>query len=385
MTKNEKKIITLLSKSDPLTKKEITKKCNIGWATAVKMVTRLEKSGIIERAGTVKKLTYSGKNAYVYRLVDDYPQAIGIDVEYRKTTIILHNLRGKVLYSEHRATPIKPGIEDLKSFLLQCIIDFCTHVKVNKENIIGIGIGMPLWILKGRTKDSAEIKTFLERHVNLTVSIENNIHNNAIYEKLMGQAFRYPNSVIITIRNGIGASIFINGELYTGAQGIAGEIGHIKVEKDGILCHCGKRGCLETLVNQYTLYSDYIQQVLGKVVDPRELEDENEISVVLSQMFRKAKQGDAASLKILKNAARYLSKGIVSLLLILNIPKVFIVGKFGKDGDVILTLIKREVAPKVLSHTKFDLHYVPLDEMSFAKGASLLILKDFYYHNKIAI
>ena len=378
LTDNEKKIITLLSNHYPKSKKNIANQCGISWATTVKMVSRLDQKGILECAGTDVKEQNVGKNAYVYQLSYTYPLSIGIDVEYLNTHLILHNLKGDVLGSMNYKTPIKPGIEDLKMFLLSCIHEFIYSKKKYNEHIIGIGIGMPLWILNDRQRSFDKIKEFLVSHTQLPVQIENNIHNYAIHEKWHGNAFPYRNFVIVTIRNGIGASIFLNGRIVKGAQGVAGEIGHLQLDEDGQLCHCGKRGCLETLINQNILYTEYIRNVLHQRMNPKAFTDEKQIADSLADFMSLIKEGNPGALQVIEKPIKYLSLGIAALTLLLNIPTIFIVGHFGPDGDALLPLIEKDLMHHVVPETEINLHYLELQELSFTKGASLLIFNDYF-------
>lgn len=382
---NEKKIITLLSTSYPKSKKDITRECGIGWATAVKMVSRLEEKGIIECAGTrwMKKTEgkmekNGGKNAYVYQLTHDYPLSIGIDVEYRNTHLILHNLKGDVLGSKHYKTPVNPGIERMKQFLLSCIQEFSHELKKYTPHIIGIGIGMPLWIISDSERSFSEIQEHLLDRTGLPVRIENNIRNYAVHEKWHGKAFPYRDFIIITIRNGIGSSIFLNGHIVKGAQGTAGEIGHLQMNRDGQLCHCGKRGCLETLVNQNSLYTKYMQDVLHQPIPPEAFTNEDKISEGLASLMTLVKQHSPEALQVVKKPLHYLSIGISSLTLLLNIPTIFIVGLFGEDGDAIIPILEEELRGQVLPNTNINLQYMPLQELSFTKGASLLNFCDYF-------
>ncbi|MFW5711975.1 MAG: ROK family transcriptional regulator [Spirochaetota bacterium] len=378
LTDNEKKIITLLSTAYPKSKKDITRECGIGWATAVKMVSRLEDKGIIECVGTGVMEQNGGKNAYVYQLAYEYPLSIGIDVEYLNTNLILHNLKGDVLGSIHYKTPIKPGIDELKAFLHSCIEHFMDEHRNYCEKIIGIGIGMPLWILNDTQRSFDEIAEYLSSSTNLPVQIENNIHNYAIHEKWHGNAFPYRDFVIVTIRNGLGSSIFLNGHIVKGAQGVAGEIGHLQMDEDGQLCHCGKSGCLETLINQNILYTEYVQQVLQERLNPEAFTDEHKIAAGLADLMTQVKRGNSTALNVIEQPVRYLSIGIAALTLLLNIPTIFIVAHFGEDGDAILPIIEQELRRQVVPNTAIDLHYLPLQELSFTKGASLLNFSDYF-------
>ncbi|MCP4396437.1 MAG: MarR family transcriptional regulator, partial [bacterium] len=124
MTENEKRILTLLSKQGPLSKRELAGKGRMGWATVVKMVTRLEEAGLLLCAGKTPPAVNSIKSPAVYELTGRTPLAIGIDVAYSATTIILTNLRHTVLKEYRCETPVKPDAQQLKEFLLSTYAHF---------------------------------------------------------------------------------------------------------------------------------------------------------------------------------------------------------------------------------------------------------------------
>ena len=97
LTENEQRIFTLLLKHGRMSKRELSTKGKMGWATVVKMVNRLEDTGYIRCVGTSKHWSGSGKNPYIYELVDNKPLAIGIDIGYTNTRTIVINLKNEYL------------------------------------------------------------------------------------------------------------------------------------------------------------------------------------------------------------------------------------------------------------------------------------------------
>lgn len=380
MTENEKRIITLLYKKGPLSKRGLAQFGEMGWATVVKFINRLQEERIIECVGTSPRTEQKGKNAYIYNLSDSKPLAIGVDVEYSTTMIILTNLKGEVFGEETAKTPENPGSGQLSDFLYTLISGFMKKNVPNPNNLVGVGIGIPgigipSWV-KQCENDSVDISHYLENQLGVNVVLEINTRAYTMFEKWDKRLFSQDDFFFLSIRTGVGSGIFINGSLFTGYQGFAGEIGHFKVVPDGIPCRCGSRGCLETEVNQYRLYQKYSENVLEKpstsVRPPVE-----EIYKGLSDLFSLAKDGHPRATEIITQAAEYLGYALSHAIMILNVPSVIVSGHFGSDGTVIVPLLEKAIRRNILSKIDFSLEYYPFDERGHTLGPALLALRDF--------
>ncbi len=380
MTENEKRILTLLSKEGPLSKKELAQKGEMGWATVVKMVTRLEEAGILHCVGIDSQPVISGKDPAVYDLTGEKPLAIGIDVSYSVTNIILTNLKNTVLGQYTCKTPQLPDTLQLKEFLVSKYSEFTEHALPKRDCLAGVGIGIPRWLVKNGVKTFSSLASELEVQLQTQVRIEEcTARNYAMYKKWVGKAFPLNDFILMTIRNGVGVGIFYQGNLIRGIHGMAGELGHLTIVDNSILCRCGKYGCLETLVNQDILYRDYVKKIRNEEYPSLPpLTDSAEIHEGLTELFSLAQQGHREASTIIEEAATYIGMGIASLLMVLDIPNVIITGHFGPDGTAMIPYIKREVSHRIISGIDYSVEYYPLDRLGFAYGAALLILNDYF-------
>jgi predicted NBD/HSP70 family sugar kinase len=378
MIENEKRIITLLARRGPLSKKSLSRMGRMGWATVVKIVNRLGEAGILARAGTAPKTGGLGKNAYVFDLSPRLPLALGIDIEYSYTHLVLANLKNEILSQHSIKTPRKPDMKQLEDFIVHTASAFMRSSVQQSDYVHGIGIGLPLWLATERQVPFFEMKSRLSRKLHMEVRVENNVRAYTMYKKWAGKAFHLKDFILITIRGGVGTGIFLDGSLLRGAQGLAGELGHLTLEGDGRECRCGKKGCLETLVNQYVLYQSYVEKVLGEAVRAEEDFTEQRISQGLVDLFARAKQSEPVAVQVVREAALYLAEGIAILIKILNIPDIILAAHFGAYGDVLLPYIEEELNDRILPQTQYRLSYYPLENMGFTLGAALLILRDYY-------
>lgn len=378
MTEREKRIITLFSKYSALSKKELAEREGFSWATAVKQISRLQQAGILQCVGSDAQPEITGKNPLLYDLADRLPLAIGIDVSYATTSIILTNLKKTILHQETYPTIKNPTLSQLQDFLITICLDFAQQHLTEEDALEGIGIGIPLWLVSGNHLIISSLRKSLAAALHTDVEIENNVRSYTLYKKWAGKAFSLDDFLLITIRGGIGAGIFCQGDLLRGAHGLAGEISHLTVHEGGPICRCGKRGCLETLVNRDILYQEYVQHVLQRPENESSSSSETDIHQGLTDLFSLAKQGEPQAAAIVQRAARYLSIGLAALLLTLDSPHIIIIADFGPDGDALLPPLRQEIQQRVIAGIDYTIAYYPLDRLGFARGAALLILKEYF-------
>lgn len=380
LTDNERKIITLLYKKGPLSKPQLKSQGHMSWATVVKIINRLLNEKMIECIGTSERAVHKGKNSYIYRLTGKKPLAVGVDIEYREMNIILTNLSGTILKSRVYPTPQNPDAEELRTVLFRVLSDFIAECGTSSKEIVGIGIGIPgisipSWLTESSpNKDKIELAGFLEDQFSIPVCTENNVRAYAMFEKWDKRTFSIKDFIFLSIRTGLGSGIVLNGTIYPGQQGLAGEIGHITAKKDGELCRCGKKGCLETLVNQNVLYSKY----LDLIEVPIKNYTNEDLEKNLGNLFTMARDGNQGALEIVSSTADSLAPHIANLIMMLNIKDVIISGYFGMDGSILVDLLEEKIVDFILPKIQYSLRYYPLDDKGFIRGAALLILQRFF-------
>ncbi|HEB01406.1 MAG TPA: ROK family protein [Candidatus Portnoybacteria bacterium] len=192
--------------------------------------------------------------------------------------------------------------------------------RLNKE-IVGLGIGVPgpVDIQKGLVHflpnlpgwQKVPLKKILEKELSLPVSLDNDSNCFVLAETRFGAAQGYQNVIGLTLGTGLGGGIIINGEIYHGANGLAGEIGHMVIVAEGLKCNCGNRGCLEQYVSGSALVLKY-KKLTGQEKTPLEIEKESE-------------QKKKPALKVIEETGYYLGLGLANLINILN-PEIIVLG-----------------------------------------------------------
>ena len=197
------------------------------------------------------------------------------------------------------------------------------------------------------------LKKIFYDHTGFKAYIENDANAAAIAEHLFGVAQKTDNFIFVVVSTGIGGGLFLNGKLYRGKDGYAGEIGHtpILTEPYQMLCHCGKRGCWETYANQHSI----IRRVQTRLDDNREsvipdlLEKQN-APLSISIIKQAADQCDQVSLESLTETGTAMGLGFANLIDIFNPEKLILGGPLSIVGKYLLPAIKETATNHSISN-----------------------------------
>lgn len=219
-------------------------------------------------------------------------------------------------------------------------------IKNNRKNIDGVAVGFP-----GLVKDGIvfyppnfpdiielDVKGILSKDLKIETIVENDANLYAIGEAIEGAGKDFKNVIVMTLGTGVGGGIIIDGKIYKGKDGFAGEIGHIVIEKDGELCGCGMRGCLESYVGAERILRDF--NVLKRKRGGKEAKDVKEIGEL-------GREGDEDAIFVINEAGRNIGVAISSLVNILA-PDVFIIGGgISNLWDIMEKPVKDEVRRRI--------------------------------------
>ena len=377
ISENERRILALVAEKGALTKGDLSAMGQMAWATVVKYVGRLQQEGVLVQAGTAPRAPQLGKNSYLYELGAGAPRFLGVDIEYRATRVAIVNLRRQILWQTVFSTPQLGSEERFIAFVEQTIMQkVMSSAGVGDSghqspygSILGVGIGMPRWLLPEGRDAFSLLSDNLSERLSIPVRAENNIR---AYTRFKEPRVRESDYLVVGVRNGIGVGLVLGGSLYRGEEGLAGEIGHIIVEENGRACRCGKRGCLETVVNQHTLYEEFLEKI-----GQDKAEDITATEAGLPGMFHRAARGNSAARSVLSEAAKPLGRALATLLLVLNVKNIYLVGHFGEDGDTWLDDISDVVRRNVDPHLNFRIHYRPIEDEGYLLGAAMLVSREY--------
>ncbi len=271
----------------------------------------------------------------------------GFDIGGTAVKAGLFNMDGKLLekweFATHRTEDGKDILRDVAKFTK----DKINELKLPKEAVIGIGVGIPgpvtedgqVHMLANLGLANFNIEKEISDMTGLKVKAGNDANVAAMGEFWMGGGKGYRNLVLVTLGTGVGGGIILNGRILSGSKGSAGEIGHILVnEEETELCGCRKKGCLE----QYASASGIVRlakKALKESGEASVLRGMEEISAKI--IFDCAKKGDKLAQEVVEEACRYLGLALSHIAQVVD-PEVFVIGGgVSKAGEILTETIKK--------------------------------------------
>ncbi|MDP1851851.1 MAG: ROK family transcriptional regulator [Candidatus Planktophila sp.] len=365
MRDSANEVLRAIATSGPLSRAQIARDLSLSGPTLTQATKYLIARGLI--CELEQSPSTGGRPATLLGLVAGAGQVIGIKLAEDHLVGVVVDLESNVQWNFEEVFNSRgsDAINLLSKILLK-------HSKKVKGQILGIGIGVPGVVSPGDsgTTDSAilgwssvNVGQLLSEILKTPVLLENDVNTLSITESLYGRGRDVSNFLTITLGRGIGLGIVINGELYTGSHG-AGEIGHVTSVANGLLCECGKRGCLETVASDPAILSRAISDgVLPKNAD-------------ITKLWDLARKDVKVATKYFKPAGEALSLAIANVVNVFGPELVLISGEGSQAWDIwqkfVLKSLNENVVPTM---KKFEIEIDPWDDAKWALGATAIVLQ----------
>lgn len=358
---------------------ELCKGMNLSIPTVTKLIGELLEDGYIVDFG--KQETSGGRKPSVYGLNPASGYFLGVDVLRDRINLgVLDFNGGKVRIEENIPYKLENTLESLEE-LCVCIEDFVNQLTISRDDILAVGVnisgrvnpvsGFSYSIFYFQEKPLTQI---LEERLKLKVYIENDSRAMAYGEYMQGVVKGEKNVLFINMSWGLGLGIIIDGKLYYGKSGFSGELGHFCMFDNEILCHCGKKGCLETEASGsalhrilYERYKAGSSTILSGKIDKGE-------NVGLYDLVEAIQKEDVLSIEILERMGVNLGKGIAGLMNIFNPELVILGGVMFQSDEYLLLPVKSAIRKYSLNLVSQDTEFTisKLKERAGIIGAGLL-------------
>jgi predicted NBD/HSP70 family sugar kinase len=333
------KIIKFLYIKGAQSNADICERFTISSPTSITLLNELIAEGYLEKQGRGHSI--GGRKPDLYGLQDNSMFVLGIEMGTCHTRMAIFNNRNQPI-TEIQSFPIRISrdlgmLEDLYT----CAMDLIGASGINTDKLLGIGISMPglVGLKEGRNytylltpEDGPSLQHVLERKFKKPVFLQNDVKAATLAEHRFGLARNRQDVLVISMDWGLGLGLIVDGKLRTGTWGFAGEFGHIPVVEDGLLCYCGKRGCLETVASGLALARLAKAGIRsGQSTQLKDLSDQDLDGIEPSAIIAAAHNGDQYAISILSEVGLDLGKGIAILIQLLN-PELIILGGIIADS-----------------------------------------------------
>jgi N-acetylglucosamine repressor len=361
---NRDLILRTIYNNQSISRADIARSTHLTRTTVSDLVGHLLSEGLVKEVGF--GVSIGGKSPILLSIVPDSRYMIGLTLGQEKFVGAIVNLRGEIKET------VEVDVHDENEDALQLVYKIINQlIRKKLKPIVGIGVGTPGLV---NTREGIVVNAvnldwqdlplghLLEKKYKIPISVLNDSQATAIGEFVYGGEHKQDgNLIVVNVRHGIGAGILVNGRLFQGDGGGAGEIGHVVVREDGDLCRCGKRGCLETVSSAHA-----VLRQLG-------LPTMDDVSSAL-------KAGDRNAKLVVETAGHYLGISLANLVGTLNIQKIVLTGDMTRLGAIWLDSVDASMRNAALLRmsdgTRLELG--KLDYRACILGASAFMLLDNY-------
>ena len=215
------------------------------------------------------------------------------------------------------------------------------------------------------------LSEWLEEHFNVPAIVDNDANAGALGEWRFGAGQGCQSLLYVTVSTGVGGGWVLGGKVYHGANGLAGEIGHITIRPDGPICTCGRRGCLESLASGPAI-ARMAQERLAISRESSVLHEKDITTITAQDVAQAAETGDPLAQEVLREAASALGRGIAYAIILMNPEKVVVGGGVAKVGDRYLNQVRIAAKNNVLPGMQVKIVQAALGDESPLWGAVAL-------------
>ncbi|MFD4986370.1 ROK family protein [Streptomyces sp. NPDC058374] len=367
---NLERVVRAVRLSGSLTQAEIARTTGLSAATVSNIVRELKEGGTVE----VTPTSAGGRRARSVSLSGDAGIVIGVDFGHTHLRVAVGNLAHQILAEEAEPLDVDASAEqgfDRAELLVGRLLD---ATGVDRAKVAGVGLGVPgpidvasgmlgsTSILPGWTGTQPALA--LGERLGVPVAVDNDANLGALGELVWGSGRGVRDLAYIKVAGGVGAGLVIDGQIYRGPGGTAGEIGHITLDEAGPVCRCGNRGCLETFT-------------AARYVLPL-LEPTHGTGLTMEKVVALAQEGDPGCRRVVADVGRHIGSGVASLCNLLNPSRVVLGGDLAEAGELVLGPIRTSVGRYAIPSAARQLELVPgsLGGRAEVLGALALALRE---------
>jgi glucokinase-like ROK family protein len=338
---------------------ELSKELNTSVPKTTDLVYELIEEGLIQDEGKIDST--GGRRASVFGLVADACFFLGVDVKKYHINIGLMDFKKRMVSSREKIPFRLENTSESLQKLIQLIKDFLSHTQVERARILGCGINLTGRINQ-KTGHSFSFFHFKEEPLTETIQeeieiptyLENDSRAMALGEIYSGEVTSEKNVLFVNLDYGIGLGILLDGRIYYGRSGFSGEFGHIPLFDNEIICHCGKKGCLETEASGFALIRKFKEKIKTGSTSSALKKNKPIEEITLEDIIIAANNEDTLCIELLNEVGEKLGKGLAVLINIFNPELMILGGTLSETGDYL-----RLPAKSVLN--KFSLSLVNND------------------------
>jgi glucokinase len=296
--------------------------------------------------------------------------ALGIDLGGTKILTAVIGAQGKIVSRDQSVTPAEKGQDAVIHSILESVNRALHQAGIDPSDLIAVGVGAPglsnpeTGILFTSPNlpgwRDVPLREIVEKRLNKKTFLINDANAAALGEFNFGAGKGARHFIYITVSTGIGGGIIIDGNIYSGSSGTAGEIGHMTIDNEGPLCNCGNRGCWEALASGKALADEAIRQIQGGARTSILGYAGHAIEKVTAEVIhRSAEEGDELANRLIARTGYYVGVGLANLINIFNPELIVIGGGLANMGERLLKPAFKEAEKRSFKESYRAVRFAP--------------------------
>ncbi len=398
LTQNELKIMQSIVAAERATRKVISDAARVSIALVSSTLQVLEQRGIVTKESASQKK--SGRPSFFYELARDFGHFLGISLEPGSFRVVIADSQLDLIYDRRfpLALSLDPHshLNDIVDRISRQIQPIISSERIQKSPLYSMGIALPgmteahkgIWLRGFQVTgiSNVNLRQILESRFNLPVVIEDPARAVACLEKAKGHGRGINSFVLLYLGYGVGSGIVINDGIYKGFHSLAGEIGHIAVDKDGYRCSCGAIGCLETVVSTSGILRRFIDRLHEGVLSALQKQRANNgYNLTLPLIRKAAEENDRFAISTLFEIGEFLGNACVTIIKLFDPQKIVISGYVSLLKEFfqapIDLEIKKHIDPEMLSG--FSVEFADYAPNHDAHGVALMAVEHYFNRSRL--
>ena len=376
---NRQIALNLIRTHQPISRADLARLMNVRRGVASLLVSELLDEGLIFEGAVGEAVGRGRRPTFLY--IDSRQRCVvGVDIRASRTYVIVTDLMGHQLgavSSFQTNKDVNVLTQDIARRVKQLLADYkevgaCAGVGVAVPGMVDPAAGRVMHAPTLSWRD-INIRDPLAAAIGIPVHIENSGKACALAQlwATRSDVVASRNSVFVSVSDGVGIGVVVNGELLRGRHNTAGEFAHVPLSIDGPRCSCGATGCWEAYVSNIATLSRYFGRDLS---EPRPQSAEN-ANFTIEDLIARARAGDAKALAAINSTARYLGLGIASIINAIDPGRIYVGGEITTAWSLIEPIVRSALRERTL--TEFggttEIHVVPAEEHPRLRGAVALV------------
>ncbi|WP_028563808.1 ROK family transcriptional regulator [Paenibacillus pinihumi] len=361
-------VLEAVIKQAPLSRAAISERTGLNKATVSSLVQDLIDRDLVIEIGTGE--SSGGRKPVMLLFNSKAGYALGIDLGVNYIRGVLTDLNGEII-TEAEKNLDATELEQVLGVLYASIEDLIASAPESPYGVVGIGMGVPgivddtgnILFAPNLEWNQVGLGKLLKERYNLPVVIDNEANAGAKGEQRYGAGRGIAHQIYVSVGIGIGTGIILNKELYKGASGFSGELGHLSIDLEGRPCRCGNRGCWELYASENALLEQAAKLGFGS----------------LSSLLHAADDGHEEAVRLLQSIGHYLGAGIANIINVFN-PEVVLIGnRMSRARRWIESELLETVNNRTLSYHRNNMRilFAELGEQSAVRGAAYFAISGF--------